>query len=353
MRIAIVNDSQMAVEGLRRVLKSEPGYEIAWVAHDGAEAVWRCRNDKPDLILMDLIMPVMDGVEATRRIMEGSPCAIVVVTATVEGNAAKVFQAMGLGALDAVNTPVLGMDGAAKGRDELLAKIRTVCRLMSQKSAGGEPRATVAPPPPPRPVGAVSGRGGSLVVIGASSGGPHALATVLSALPADFPVPIVVVQHVDPVFAPELAEWLDRQCQLDVRLAQEGDYLKAGRVFVSGGEEHLSLSRHISLTYSDMPRDEAYRPSVNVFFNSVAENWNGDLVGVLLTGMGRDGAEGLLRLRNKGAHTIAQDEASCAVYGMPKAAAQLNAATQILSLEEIGPTLVQRLGRDIAGRHVL
>ncbi len=351
MRIAIVNDSQMAVEGLRRVLKSVPGYEIAWVAHDGAEAVWRCRNDKPDLILMDLIMPVMDGVEATRRIMEGSPCAIVVVTATVEGNAAKVFQAMGLGALDAVNTPVLGMDGAAQGRDELLAKISTVRRLVKQKRGGGaEPRTAAPPPPPPK---AAPGPGGSLVVIGASSGGPHALATVLAGLPADFPAPIVVVQHVDPVFAPELAQWLDRQCQLDVRLAQEGDHLKAGRVFVSGGEEHLYLSRYLSLTYSDMPRDEAYRPSVNVFFNSVADHWSGDLVGVLLTGMGRDGAEGLLRLRNTGAHTIAQDEASCAVYGMPKAAAQLNAATQILSLEEIGPTLARRYGRDIAGRQVL
>ncbi len=352
MRVAIVNDSVMAVEGLKRVLKSAPGYEIAWIARDGAEAVWRCRNDRPDLILMDLIMPVMDGVEATRRIMESSPCAILVVTATVSGNASKVFQAMGAGALDAVNTPVLGLDGKGEGAQELLAKIATVGRLIRQKRPATVSAGHAAPPPVSTPLRR-PGRGGHLVVIGASSGGPHALACVLSALPTDFPAPVVVVQHVDPVFAPELACWLDKQCQLAVRLAEEGDTLKVGQILVARGGEHLALGRNMVLKYLVPEERDAYCPSVDVFFDSVAEHWSGNLLGVLLTGMGRDGAKGLLNLRNHGAHTIAQDEASCAVYGMPKAAAQLNAATEILSLEEIGPALVNHFSRDLAGRRAL
>ena len=345
MRVAIVNDSVMAVECLRRVLQSCPEYETAWIASDGAEAVWRCRNDTPDLILMDLMMPVMDGVEATRLIMEKSPCAIVVVTATVSGNASKVFAAMGYGALDAVNTPVLGMSGDAEGKDELLAKIATIQRLIEQKKRHIEP---VTPAVPSRHFGL----GGQLVVIGASSGGPHALASVLSALPLDFPAPVVVVQHVDPLFAPELAQWIDKQCPLTVRMAEEGDALKAGEVLVAKGGEHLYMGRTMCMTYSSAPEAAAYCPSVDVFFDSVADHWRGDLAGVLLTGMGRDGAKGLLRLRNGGAHTIAQDEGSCAVYGMPKAAAQLNAADQILSIADIGPALVDHFSRDMSARKV-
>ncbi len=346
MRVAIVNDSALAVECLKQVLEPQPDYDIAWIASDGAEAVWRCRNDTPDLILMDLIMPVMDGVDATKRIMAASPCAIVVVTATVSGNASKVFQAMGYGALDAVNTPVLGMNGDAEGKDELLAKMATIRRLVEQKRRSSD---TSVQPPPSRHFG----RDGRLVVIGASSGGPHALAAVLSRLPADFSAPVVVVQHVDPLFAPELAHWLDKQSPLNVRMAEEGDVPALGEVLVARGGEHLYMGRTKSMTYSAAPEEAAYCPSVDVFFNSVADHWSGELVGVLLTGMGRDGAKGLLRLKNSGARTIAQDEASCAVYGMPKAAAQLNAADQILSIDDIGSALVEHFHRQAGTRKVL
>ena len=334
MRIAIVNDSAMAVECLRRVITAVPDYEIAWIANDGAEAVWRCNADVPDLILMDLIMPVMDGVEATRKIMESAPCPILVVTSTVSGHAARVFQAMGYGALDAVNTPVLGMDGDAQGKEEFLQKVAIIGKLIKQRKgvpsysgiAGGGSRSR--------------GSNKSLVAIGSSSGGPKALTVVLQALPADFPAPIVIVQHVDEKFSGELALWLDRQCALEVRLAQNGDNLSPGRVLIAGSNNHLILTSNNRLDYTPDPIDQAYRPSVDVFYASVAEHWTGEVVGVLLTGMGRDGAEGLLTLKNKGMYTIAQDEQSCAVYGMPKAAAQIGAAEKILSLDDIGPELV-------------
>lgn len=333
MRIAIVNDSLMAVESLRRVVISVPEYEVVWVAHDGAEAVWRCGSDVPDLILMDLIMPVMDGVEATRKIMESSPCSILVVTSTVSGNASRVFQAMGYGALDAVNTPVLGMTGDAEGKDEFLQKVSIIGKLINQYSNVEPPKMTT--------VGSVVPKTSeSLVAIGSSSGGPKALSVVLQSLPEDFSAPIVIVQHVDQKFTAELASWLDKQCALEVRLAKKGDRLTPGRVLIAGTNDHLILNSRNSLEYTPDPVDQAYRPSVDVFFSSVAKHWDGDVVAVLLTGMGRDGAEGLLTLKNKGVYTIAQDETTCAVYGMPKAAAQIGAAQQILPIDDIASGLI-------------
>lgn len=335
MRIAIVNDSAMAVESLRRVIMSVPEYSLAWIANDGAEAIWRCSGDVPDLILMDLIMPVIDGVEATRKIMADTPCAILVVTSTVGGNAAKVFKAMGYGALDAVNTPVLGVSGDAQGKDEFLAKIGTIARLI-------RPRKGAIPGLGARPsVAAVGGSGKCLVAIGSSSGGPKALAELLRELPSDFPAPIVIVQHVDEKFVAELALWLDRQCPLKVRLAQKGDSLAAGTVLVAGSNNHLIIKGDGRLDYTPDPVELAYRPSVDVFFASMAANWDGDAAALLLTGMGRDGAEGLLALRNKGVYTLAQDEASSAVYGMPKAAAQIGAAEKILPLDDMAHELLE------------
>lgn len=334
MRIAIVNDSLMAVESLRRVISSVPGYEVVWVANDGAEAVWRCSSDVPDLILMDLIMPVMDGVDATRKIMESTPCSILIVTSTVSGNASKVFQAMGCGALDAVNTPVLGMTGDAEGKDEFLQKIAMIGSLINQYTNVERPGAATTDL-------SAETNGESLVVIGSSSGGPKALSVLLRSLPADFPVPVVIVQHVDQKFTAELADWLDKQCPLEVRLAKKGDRLCPGRVLIAGTNDHLILNSSHRLEYTPDPVEMAYRPSVDVFFSSVAEHWAGDVVAVLLTGMGRDGAEGMLTLKNKGVYTIAQDEATCAVYGMPKAAAKIGAAQQILPIDDIASELIE------------
>ena len=338
MRIGIVNDVFMAVEAMRRVLMQGGGHEVAWIARDGAEAVARCASDRPDLILMDLIMPRMDGVAATRQIMAESPTAIVVVTASVDDHASKVFEAMGAGALDAVNTPVLGEPGSVAGAKALLAKIETVGRLVGLR--GGRTSGPVELPLA-RGTGFKQDR---LVVLGASAGGPAALARILAVLPADFPAAIVIVQHVDPQFAPGLAAWLGSQTALRVGLAQAGDEPRAGSVFLAAREHHLVLASSGQLAYTRLPSDCSYQPSVDVFFKSVAAQWPGTVVGVLLTGMGRDGAEGLKALRDRGQHTIAQDQATSAVYGMPKAAAELQAAVEILALDKIGPRLTNVLG---------
>jgi len=330
MKIAIVNDMAMAVEALRRALAFEPAHQIVWVASNGAEAVERCAQLTPDLILMDLIMPVMDGVEATRRIMAATPCAIVIVTVDREQNVHRVFEAMGHGALDVVDTPALGAGNPKDAAAPLLRKILNIGWLI------GERDTRVRPAPPPVRASAQRQR---LIAIGSSAGGPAALEILLKALPADFPAAIVLVQHVDQVFAEGMAQWLSSASGLEVRLARDGEPPKVGTVLLAGTNHHIRLLRNGTLAYTAEPVNEIYRPSIDVFFESVASYWNGDAVGVLLTGMGRDGAQGLKLMRQRGFLTIAQDQASCAVYGMPKAAAAIDAAMEIRSLDSIAPRL--------------
>jgi two-component system, chemotaxis family, response regulator WspF len=335
MKIGIVNDLPIAVASLRRALAASRSHQVVWVAHDGAEAVRACMSQTPDLVLMDLIMAGMDGVEATRRIMASTPCAILIVTASVGANSWRAYEAMSHGALDAVDTPVFRAGDGLNGAAALLSKIDTIARLIGDgiATAAGEERQHGR---------MLAGVGGDrLLAIGASAGGPGALATVLSRLPRGFPAAIVMVQHVDQEFAPGMAKWLAQQTDLPVEIVRSGEPPVAGTALLASTNDHLVLTRSRRLDYSPDPLSYVYRPSVDVFFESVCQHWSGEAVGVLLTGMGRDGALGLRAMRNKGYHTIAQDQASSAVYGMPKAAAALDAAVEILSLEQIGPRLLE------------
>lgn len=334
MRIAIANDMPLAVEALRRALAAEPEYQLIWVASNGEEAVSRCREDRPELLLMDMLMPGMDGVEATRQIMNDTPCAILIVTSDVERNMSRVFDAMGAGALDVVAAPSLGpqqvLDAAAVRR-----KIHNIAWMIGHKTSRSVK---------PTPVRSADNRGKRLVAIGASAGGPASLVELLRQIPADFPASIVLVQHVDEVFAAGMAQWLGSESNIPVRLAREGEVLQPASVLLAGTNNHLYLAPEGRLVYRREPVDQVYRPSIDVFFESVATHWRGEAVGVLLTGMGRDGARGLKLMRERGFHTIAQDQASSAVYGMPKAAVALDAATEVLPLDRIPTRLIERLG---------
>lgn len=336
MRIAIVNDLLIAIEALRRVIATVPDYQVAWIARDGAEAVAKAIADPPDLILMDLLMPGVDGVAATQQIMKQSPCAVVLVTATVHGQGAKVFEAMGYGALDAVNTPILGPQGQGESGTEVLAKIATVAKLLGksgrrkpQDTLGAERRSRSQPVPP-------------IIAIGASTGGPQALRTILSKLPATFTGAVVIVQHIDAQFAPGLVNWLGQYTSLPVQLVQSGTVIQPKQIYIAGTNDHLILQPDLIFTYTPEPNHYAYRPSIDVLFKSMAAHWPGKGVAALLTGMGKDGAAGLLTLRTAGWHTIAQNRETCVVYGMPKAAAELDAAVEILPLEAIAPACLNR-----------
>jgi two-component system response regulator WspF len=262
--------------------------------------------------------------------MAATPCAILVVTASVDGSTSRVFDALGAGALDAVNTP--GVDG--KGAEALLTKIEMLGRLIKVS-----PTVDSRTPFPAKPAGTSPRRW--LFAVGASAGGPAALATMLKTFKPDLAAAIVVVQHLDESFAAGLAEWLGQQIALPVRLAREGDEPVPGRVLLPGRDDHLVLTASGVLSYRREPADYVYRPSVDVFFESVARHWTGAAVGVILTGMGADGAKGLKKMREARFTTIAQDRATCAVYGMPKAAAELGAAERVLPLTRIGPALQQ------------
>ena len=338
MRIAIVNDLLLAVEALCRVLRRRPNHTIAWIARDGAEAVRKCAQDRPDLILMDLIMPVMNGAEASRLIMRDSPCPILVVTATVDGNIGLVFEAMGYGALDAFNTPTVGPDAHTAGAEEFLRKIDLISHLI-----GPVPAAAPVLPPAPAPAPARTTQP-PLIALGASTGGPAALVEILSRLPPTLPAPVLLIQHVDREFAADLATWLARHCHLPVKVAAAGARPERGVVWLAGTNDHLVLSPRGLLHYQPEPVDCFYRPSVDVCFKSLAQHWPAPGVAGLLTGMGRDGAQGLRELRQRGWRTIAQDHASSVVYGMPRAAAELQAAERVLPLNRIADALLQAIG---------
>jgi two-component system response regulator WspF len=338
MRIAIANTPPSAVVTLRMILSRAPHHVLSWVAKNAAEAVRMCAQDKPDLLLMGLLMPVADATACTLRIMKMSPCAILVVAVDYERQISEVFEVMGAGALDVVNVPLPGNE---LGAHELLRKVEAIGKRVAASVTARKGNSIQKIAKETRlPV---------LVVIGASTGGPNAIVTILSSLPKDFPAAIFVVQHVDQQFADGIARWLGQNCQLPVDIARTGDRPLPGHVFLASTNDHMVLTAERTIAYTVEPVAYPYRPSVDVFFESVAQNWPQPSVAVLLTGMGRDGASGLLKLYNANWLTIAQDKDSCAVYGMPKAAIELSAAKKILPPTGIAEEIMTFVKSQLSG----
>jgi two-component system response regulator WspF len=334
--VAIVNDLPIALEALRRAVAQYPGATIAWSAMDGEEAVRQCRADRPDMILMDLIMPKMDGVEATRRIMRDTPCPILVVTATVTGNAARVFEALGAGALDAIDTPNLS---SPDGLERLCRRMQHIARLSKDERAPTKQGTTIT-------ATTQHARGTTpLLLVGSSTGGPQALCTLLTSLPKPPPCAVLIVQHLDAGFIPGLVEWLAKETGHDVRLAQAGNEPGPGAIWVAGGSQHLVLEASGKTSNRPAQPHELHHPSVDMLFDSAAKSKVAPGVAVLLTGMGRDGAEGLLALRNAGWHTIAQDQATSVVWGMPGATANAGNASEILPLDGVARKIIRLVER--------
>jgi two-component system response regulator WspF len=331
MRIAIVNDQQLVIKLLSHVILDIIGHEVAWTAEDGKEAVEKCCDDTPDLVLMDLIMPVMNGVEATRRIMNECPCSILIVTASVNTSASMVFEAMGYGAVDAINTHSFNMS-TPESANIIKRKIENIEKLLESHECETR-NANESEPQPEYP----------LIAIGSSTGGPSALARVLSAFSADLPATVVIIQHVDKDFSNGLADWLDAQTRIAVSIAKEGTTPLPGHAYLAGTNNHLTLDHNRQFNYTEHPADCVYRPSVDVFFNSAAEHWNCQIIAALLTGMGSDGAKGMGSLREKGEYTIAQNEETCSVFGMPKAAIKIDAVCDVLPIDMIGQGIMDSL----------
>jgi len=340
MKVAIINNKQLARKELIRIVTMNGDHELAWSTSSGISAIQFCKSVRPDLILMDPLVRDIDGIAVIRQIMAESPCAILIVTGSIENQTEVVFDAMGAGAIDAVNTPILDSNEHDQAVETLRRKMALISILAGDiqalpvKHIKGELDPLNSPAEK------------NLVVIGCSSGGPEALAVLLGQLPEYFQSPIVVIQHVDAAFAPGLAKWLNVKSAIPVELAKDGDFPTHGKVYLAATNNHMQVSPQGCLVYSPEPSDTSYRPSVDVFFNSVAENWRHSVTAILLTGMGKDGAKGLLELRHKGAYTIAQDKATSAVYGMPKAALELDAAVDILPINKIAAALIRITNTD-------
>jgi two-component system response regulator WspF len=329
MRVAIVHRSRAIAEVLDRALRSID-WSVAWTALDADEGVGDAAADRPDVLLLQVADAAPD---ATRRIMRDSPCAIVLMLDRRDEGTGRAFEAMSEGALDVVMTPSVDDGGQLTGIVEILDKLRAAARLVSVPDRPGKAGPT---PVSRRERGPLP----ALVVVGASTGGPAALVKLLAPLPRTYPAAVLIVQHVASDFCGELAGWLGRQIMLPVKTTARGDRPEAGIVMLAGGNDDLEMTRDLHLTYRRPRRSQSfYHPSVDVFFTSVAACWPFPGLGVLLTGIGRDGAEGLRLLRNAGWTTIAQDEATSVVYGMPKAAVERGAAVHVLPIDDIARTL--------------
>jgi len=340
IRVLIVEDSPVAQEFLTYILTSDPDIQVVGVAANGLEAVEAAVQMQPDIITMDIHMPIMDGFEATRRIMEIAPKPIVIVSGSSGSTeVASTFRAIEAGALAVVRRPV----GINHEEFETAAKeiIRTI-KLMAEIKVVKRIRRTARDyPPVSLPIMQAPGAPTNIqvVAIGASTGGPPVLREILSGLPQDLPFPVLIVQHIASGFTNGFAEWLAGASGFPVSIASHGEVPLPGHVYIPPDGFHMGVREGPRIVLSDHAPENGIRPSVAYLFCSVAQVFGPSAVGVLLTGMGKDGAEELKMMKDKGAITFAQDEASSVVHGMPGEAIRLDAATYVLPPATIAATL--------------
>jgi two-component system chemotaxis response regulator CheB len=335
VKVFIVDDSPTCRYTLRRVLNDDPSIHIVGEAGDGIEAIRAIPSAMPDLVLMDIVMPRMDGLQTLQELMEVSPLPVLVISDRIGGNLDMSFEALERGALEVIGKPSMaqlsdpGYRRALWRRIHLLAEIPVITRRRSRSSTVPAPRS--------------AGRPGSgqvtLVCVGTSTGGPPALQLLMRSLPISMGWPMLIVQHMTPGFIGSMASWLQGSTGRSIEVAQDGIVPAPGTVYIAADGGHLELVES-RLRITDSPPHGGHRPSVDTLLCSIASSsYASQTVGMVLTGMGRDGAAGLQQLRKAGGWTIAQDEMSSVVYGMPKAAVELEAACEVLSIGEIAEYL--------------
>ena len=343
LKVLLVEDSPIALTILKRMIDSDPGMQVVGTARTGQDALDLLPKLKPNIICTDLFMPRMDGLELTQQVMATQPTPILVISAAVGAeDKNNVFSLLEAGAVDVFPKPGSGqLEDYEAQKDKLLQKIRVLAgvKVFTKENKGIQlpakkkealpmpPAASRLPPRLTRPV--------EIVAIGASTGGPQAFQEILSLIPANFPVPILCVQHISQGFLDGFIHWLDDSCAISIQIAKTGEKPQPSVVYFPPDRQHLRLDSQGRFICLEGPLVDSHCPSVTVLFQSVAQRFGSAAVGVLLTGMGRDGATGLLELRNKGGYTIAQDEASSIVFGMPQEAIKLGAAKVVLPLSEV------------------
>jgi len=350
IKVLIVDDSAIVRKILSEALAGEPDIEIAGTAPDPYVARDKILSLSPDVLTLDIEMPRMDGLTFLEKLMRFHPLPVIVISSLAQPSCRIALQALEMGAVDVLGKPG-GPYSVGELRDGLAHKVRAAAAARIRRPGAGvtpqRPQQTAAAPPPistPAPVDA-------LLAIGASTGGTEAIAAVLSRLPASTPG-TVIAQHIPPEFSRAFAGRLNESCAMEVREAVDGDAIRPGLALIAPGDLHMTVRRaggHLFVSVKTGPRVCYQRPSVDVLFHSAADAAGGRSVGVILTGMGNDGAQGMLRMRQSGARTIAQDEASCVVFGMPREAIGLGGVEQVLALDRIPEAIQHALARLPAG----
>jgi two-component system chemotaxis response regulator CheB len=345
IRVLIADDSLVAREMLAQILATDSGIEVVGMARDGSEAVDAVAQLEPDLVTMDIHMPKMDGLQAIEQIMAYHPTPILVVSSSVHGEGiGRAFDALSMGALEVLKKPEprdwadleqIGSEIIRKVK--LLARVRVITHIRGRRE-----RPRVVQPGPELKTGSRS-----IVAIGSSTGGPTALLSILGRLPADFPVPIVVAQHIAEGFVPGLVSWLDSGCQLTIQMAAEGRDVAGGYAYLAPTGVNLVMDGLV-MRFEEPRSGQLYIPSADTLFESVCESYGRGAIGVILTGMGADGARGLKCMREAGASTIAQDEETSTVFGMPKAAVEHGAAEHVMPIDEMAGAIMQMVEAESA-----
>jgi two-component system, chemotaxis family, protein-glutamate methylesterase/glutaminase len=345
IKVLVVDDSALMRKLIPIILERDPAIEVVGTAMDGAFALRKIAELRPDVVTLDLEMPRMDGMETLRMIMRNAPRPVIVFSTHSREGAYSTFKALALGAIDFVAKP----KDAASGHLDPIA-FQLIEKIKVAKRAGGLKKLPAFEVEPQRSLKRKSPAmiaPSRVIAIGVSTGGPNALQYLLAQIPADFPAAFVIVQHMPEGFTDMFARRLDECCAMDIQEAKSGDLLVAGRVLICPGNRHMMvrrMPRGEMVVLSDSPPINGHRPSVDVLFHSVAQEFGLTAVGLLMTGMGEDGAEGLGAIKAAGGMTIAQSEETCVVSGMPRAAIVKGYANKILPLENLGNYLIAQYG---------
>ncbi|MBD3894445.1 chemotaxis response regulator protein-glutamate methylesterase [Halomonas sp. ML-15] len=336
IKVLCVDDSALIRDLLSEIVNSHDDMEVVAVAPDPLAARDLIKQHNPDVLTLDVEMPRMDGLDFLERLMRLRPMPVLMVSSLTQAGSEVTLRALELGAVDFLAKPALGIRSGMLDYAELIAdKIRAAARSrprQARRSDSPAPKALKAP--------LISSE--KLLIIGASTGGTEAIRHVLEPLPANSPA-ILITQHMPGGFTRSFAERLDKLCRITVKEAQEGERVLPGHAYIAPGDQHLELARsgaNYVVRLNDGPPVNRHRPSVDVLFDSAAKQAGRNAIGVLLTGMGKDGAKGLLTMRQAGAVTLAQDEASCVVFGMPREAIALGGAAEVVSLDDVAPRLM-------------
>ncbi len=338
--VLVVDDSAFMRKALKRMIRSDPMLRVAGDAKDGLEAVEKVKRLRPDVVTLDVKMPGMDGLQALKRIMSESPVPVLMVSSLTGEGGEVTLNALEMGAVDFIDKSscYTTMD-ILNIAESLVKKVKVVAGVDLKKVVESKPtpitEAPALPPLPALPVRIRDEKPTHVVAIGASTGGPMSLERILTPLPASYPGAILVVQHMPVGFTRSLAERMNQQCPMEVKEAEEGDLILPGRIYIAPGGYHLKL-RRFKETYrvllSKSPRDTLHCPSVDVLLESVAETWHGRMLGIILTGMGQDGTQGVKAMKKKGGIILAQNKETCVVFGMPKTAQMTGCVNQMVPL---------------------